>query len=115
MTERPPAVGRVYGVAATVALLAAAVTLGRLAGLDPISATHVHWWLLIPVFALAERFPIHFEHRRETVSVSLTTVPLVVGLFVVAPVGLVAARLLGCGLALVLHRRQQPFKLLLNL
>ena len=115
MSHRPPAVGRVYGVAASVALLAAAVTLGRLAGLDPLGGTHVPWWVLIPVFALAERFPIHFEHRRETVSVSLTTVPLVVGLFLVAPLGLVAARLLGCGLALVVHRRQQPFKLLLNL
>src|SRR5688500_4810269 len=115
MIDRPPAVGRVYGVAATVAVLAAAVTLGRLAGLDAIGDTHVPWWVLIPVFALAERFPVHFEHRRETVSVSLTTVPLVVGLFAVAPLGLVAARLLGCGLALVLHRKQQPFKLLLNL
>ena len=114
-SERPPAVGRVYGVAATVAVLAAAVTLGRLAGLDALGDTRVPWWALIPVFALAERFPIHFEHRREAVSVSLTTVPLVVGLFLVAPVGLVFARLLGCGLALALHRKQQPFKLLLNL
>ena len=115
MNERPPAVGRVYGVAATVAVLAAVVTASRLVGLDVVGGTNVPWWALIPVFALAERFPIHFEHRRETVSVSLTTVPLVVGLFAVAPLGLVAARLLGCGLALVLHRRQQPFKLFLNL
>ena len=116
MSDRPPAVGRVYGVAATVALLAAAVTGGPLAGFDGAHAAFdLPWWVLIPAFALAERFPVHFEHRRETVSVSLSTVPLVVGLFLVGPVGLLAARVLGSGLPLVLHRRQHLFKLLLNL
>ena len=115
MSDRPPAVARVYGVAATVALLAAAVTLSRLVGGTSAGRFEVPWWLLIPAFALAERFPVHFEHRRETVSVSLSTVPLVVGLFLVGPVGLVAARVIGSGLPLVLHRRQRGFKLFLNL
>jgi diguanylate cyclase (GGDEF)-like protein len=112
---RRPAVGRVYALAATVASIAALVTITRHTGLGPVAGGRVPWWALIPVFALAERFPVHFEHRRETVSVSLTTVPLVIGFFAVGPLGLVAARVVGCGLALVLHRRQHLFKLVLNI
>jgi diguanylate cyclase (GGDEF)-like protein len=108
------AVGRVYGLSVAVAALAFALTFVGLRHLGALGGAGVPWWALIPVFALAERFPLHFEHRRETVSFSLNTVPLVIGLFAVAPVGLLGARLIGSALAL-LHRRQPPFKLALNL
>ncbi|MDQ1395684.1 MAG: hypothetical protein QOG64_943, partial [Acidimicrobiaceae bacterium] len=62
-----------------------------------------------------EVLPVHFEHRRETLSISLSTIPLVVGLYTLGPLGLVAARLAGSAGALVLHRRQGPLKLSLNL
>ena len=112
--ERPPALAAVHVLTAAVALAAAAVT-ARLVPLGPHDgAFHLHWLFLVPLFALAERCPIHLEHRRETISLSLTTLPFVVGLFLVTPSGLVGARLLGCGMALLL-RRQPTFKLLLNL
>ncbi|HEX9969362.1 MAG TPA: EAL domain-containing protein, partial [Acidimicrobiales bacterium] len=64
---------------------------------------------------LSEVFLIHIEHRREAVSLSLSTIPLVVGLYAVDPVALVVARVVGSGIALLVHRRQSPLKFVVNL
>jgi diguanylate cyclase (GGDEF)-like protein len=70
---------------------------------------------LATAFALAEAFPVHVEHRRETLSISVSNIPLVVGLFTMGPAGLIAARLTGSAAALVMKRRQGPLKLSVNL
>jgi diguanylate cyclase (GGDEF)-like protein len=103
--------------ALSAALLVAALipTVGWLGSLQQV--THVSgigWLSLTAAFALAEALPAHFEHRREAVSISLTAVPLVVGLFAVAPVVLVAARLGGSAVTLIVVRRQRPLKLATN-
>jgi diguanylate cyclase (GGDEF)-like protein len=76
---------------------------------------HLTWWMLAPAFALAEIFAVHYQFRRENYSFTLSDVPLALGLFFAAPAALLAARLVGGGLALRLHRRQGPRKLAFNL
>jgi diguanylate cyclase (GGDEF)-like protein len=87
--------------------------LGRRPGLP--APIHVPWWALSLAFAATEVFVIHLERGRETHTFSLGEIPLVVGLYLAGPLSLVASRLLGSGLALVVHRRQRPAKLLFNL
>jgi diguanylate cyclase (GGDEF)-like protein len=58
---------------------------------------------------------MHIEFRRDAHSVSLNEIPLVLGLVFASPSHLVAAQLIGAGLALLVHRRQAPLKLLFNL
>jgi diguanylate cyclase (GGDEF)-like protein len=112
--KRPPAVGRVYAFAAVVSLGAAAVTASSGGGLSMHGPVHVPWIVLAVGFALTEIFPVHFEHRREAVSFSLSTIPLVVGLYATDPVTFVAACVVGRGLALFFHRGSRGFKLALN-
>jgi diguanylate cyclase (GGDEF)-like protein len=105
----------VYAVAVVVAAVAAAVTAAFVVGAPGRAAGPLPWLVLLPAFALAELVPVHFEHRREAVTFSLSTIPLVVGLYTVGPLHLVALRVVGCGLVLVLQRRPHLFKLVLNL
>ncbi|HEX7167605.1 MAG TPA: bifunctional diguanylate cyclase/phosphodiesterase [Acidimicrobiales bacterium] len=106
---------RVYVLAAAVATLAAGLTAGPVRELGPFADLRLPWLAFVVAFALSEIFLIHFEHRREAVSLSLSTIPLVVGLYAVDPVLLVAARVLGSAIALVFHRRQVALKLAVNL
>jgi diguanylate cyclase (GGDEF)-like protein len=73
------------------------------------------WWGLALSFAAVETFVVHLHFRRDAHSFSLSEIPLVIGLFLVEPAGLIAARLLGSGLALVAYRRQRGIKLVFNL
>ena len=85
------------------------------AGVASVQVAHVPWVVFAGAFALTESFPVHFEHRRESISMSLSTIPLVVGLYATGPIGIVAARLVGSAVALVLRRRQLSLKLAVNL
>ena len=107
--------GRVVALAAVLGATTVALAIGPLGGVGPLPGFGVPWLVLALAYAAAESLPIHFEHRRETVSISLSTIPLVVGLYSVAPVALVGARVLGSAASLVLHRRQAPIKLGFNL
>jgi diguanylate cyclase (GGDEF)-like protein len=75
----------------------------------------IPWWALAIGFFLAECAVVHVHIRRETHTLSLSEVPLVLGLFAVSPLGLIAAQLSGMGAALVLYRRQRPVKVVFNL
>ena len=75
----------------------------------------IPWWALAIGFFLAECAVVHVHIRRETHTLSLSEVPLVLGLFAVSPVGLVTAQLVGMGAALVFYRRQRPVKVVFNL
>ena len=76
------------------------------------------WFVALPVlatlFALAEIFVVHLRIRADAHTFSLVELPLALGLFFVQPLILVSAQLLGAGLALALHRKQGPLKLLFN-
>ena len=112
----PPAAYRVAALTGVASALALTVTWVWLVGLPPLmEVPGVGLWTLFAAFAVAEALPAHFEHRREAVSITLTTVPLVVGLFAVSPVTLIAARVLGSALILIVVRHQRPLKLTTNL
>ncbi|HVM52276.1 MAG TPA: EAL domain-containing protein [Acidimicrobiales bacterium] len=75
----------------------------------------IGWWLLAVGFAASEIFVIHYQFRRERYTFSLMELPLALGLFFASWGVLLTARLVGGGLALLLHRRQSPMKLGFNL
>jgi diguanylate cyclase (GGDEF)-like protein len=98
------------GLTAAVALVAT-VAAQRMAGPTVISVNPL---LLLIAFGLSERYPVHLEYRREAQSFTLTTIPLVIGLFAFDPITLVACRLAG---SLAVHgvRTKAPHKLAINL
>jgi len=83
---------------------------------DPAAWNHL--WisalLLLALFVAAESSQIHLEFRRHTYSVSLSELPLVIGLFTVPPSWLLAARLVAAALVF-LARRTAPLKAAFNL
>ncbi len=75
-------------------------------------------WLLpglIAGFALSERLVFHIEARSEAVSYSPSDLPLALGVLMVSPMALVAARVVGAGIGLLAWRRTPTYKLLFNL
>jgi diguanylate cyclase (GGDEF)-like protein len=72
------------------------------------------FWLVAAGFYLIEIKVVHLHFRRGAHSFSLSEVPLVIGLFFVAPSDLVLAHALAGGAALLIHRRQQAVKLAFN-
>ena len=75
----------------------------------------LQWWALAPMFAVAEVCVVHLHFRRDAHTIALAEVPLALGLFFASPAALVAGRIAGSAVALVLHRRQRPLKLAFNL
>ncbi len=98
------------GLAAVAVALPAAV-----GGIDHEAQLGIPWIVLALGFFAAEATALHIEVRRESHSVSLTGFPLLLGLLSLGPIGLITARLVGGGLALVLVRRRGGLKLIWNL
>jgi diguanylate cyclase (GGDEF)-like protein len=73
------------------------------------------WLGLTLAFAVTESYVVHINVGRHAHSFSFTEVPTVVGLMLLSPGPLLAARLGGGALALIAVRRQRPLKLALNL
>jgi len=69
--------------------------------------------VLAAAFVVTESTQIHVELNRQTVSLSLSELPLVVGLFLVDPVPLLVARL-GGALLVAVARRTAPYKAAFN-
>jgi len=66
------------------------------------------------LFFAAETSQVHLEFRRETYSVSASELPLILGLFLIAPQLLLLTRLVSAALSLVLRRKTMP-KVVCNL
>jgi signal transduction histidine kinase len=101
-------------------MLLAGVTIVGLGWLGPqrgpeLSGPPVPWWVLAIAFGLAEVFVIHVRIGRDAQSLSLSEIPLVIGLAYAAPSALVLAQVVGIGAALTLHRRQAPIRTAFNL
>jgi diguanylate cyclase (GGDEF)-like protein len=73
------------------------------------------WWVLIPVYAVTQHYPVDFENRRGTYSLHLTQLPLTFGIVLVAPGYHLLARVIGVALDCVVLRRQAPLKVCFNL
>jgi diguanylate cyclase (GGDEF)-like protein len=94
-------------------LAATALTLGRSGGPE-ITGTGSSLPLLALLFLLGGLLVFHVEFRDAAHSFTLTEVPMVLGLFMVSPAQLIAARLVGEALALLLVPRQPWLKFTLN-
>ncbi|MGB5756112.1 MAG: EAL domain-containing protein [Acidimicrobiales bacterium] len=71
----------------------------------------VPWLVVAALFFVVEATAFHIEIRRETHTLSLSGLPLLLGLLSLTPASLVAARLVGSGVALVFIRRRTGLKL----
>jgi hypothetical protein len=76
---------------------------------------NIPWWLLGAAFFIAEANVIHLHIGRSAHSFSMSEIPLVAGLVLVAPHEFIVARLIGSGLALYFARQQRGVKLAFNL
>ncbi len=99
-----------------LAAIALGAGLAVTSGPTPVRAPFaLSWWLLLPVYALAQHYPVDFENRRGTYSVHLTQLPLTFGIVLVAPLYHLIARVLGVAFDCVVLRRQAPTKVAFNL
>jgi diguanylate cyclase (GGDEF)-like protein len=114
VTVRTTASTRVWLLTGTLAI--AMVALGLvLPTRPPVSLPFaVPWWLVAVLFFIVEARVVHLHIGRSAHSFSMSELPLVPGLFVLAPVELVVARVVGSGLALLTLRRQRSAKLAFN-
>ncbi|MFZ0159372.1 MAG: diguanylate cyclase, partial [Kineosporiaceae bacterium] len=85
----------------------------RLPGPDP-GAAPVTWWVLAVLFALTEATVVPLRVRREHLTLSLSEIPLAIGLLLSTPGRLVPAAALGSAAVFALHRRQPAVKVVFN-
>jgi len=123
---RPYLVGRVVGVARALRIWSLVVFLAGSAAALWFLGPSVPWpshprgglgvWAAITfAFVVTESYVVHINVGRHAHSFSFTEVATVVGLLLLSPAPLLAARLGGGALALIVVRRQPPQKLALNL
>ena len=104
-------------VALTAALVGLSVSIWFLAGLGDVPAGPQALWVPVALFAafvVAESSIVHVEFRRQSNMITLSELPLVIGLFVVSPLVLVGVRL-AAALAVSLWQRRSPVKSAFNL
>jgi diguanylate cyclase (GGDEF)-like protein len=107
---------RVWLLSASLAAVAVALVFStRLEGPLLRLNTAAVWIAVTVAFAASEIWVVHVQFRREAHTISLSEIPLTVGLFFIAPWALVLAQACGVAAALALHRRQSPVKLGFNL
>lgn len=107
-----------WGLAALLALYgAAAVSLveGRSTPQAEIGGGFGWFVALTVAFLAADASIFTVQGRREELRISVVELPLTVGLILLSPVALLASRLIGSGLALVIFRRARGVKLAYDL
>jgi diguanylate cyclase (GGDEF)-like protein len=73
------------------------------------------WWALTCGYLLTESFVLHIQVRREAHTISLSEIPLVLGLFLAAPQDLLLGRLVASTVVFVVVRRVGAIKSAFNL
>jgi diguanylate cyclase (GGDEF)-like protein len=121
--NRPTASGRsvtpIWVLNMCMCLLAALVYVVAVAPLRQSAGPPILWMVaaLVVGFAVGEWWRVFIHFRKESQSFSLSEIPLVIGVFMLAgdPGELVLARILGAAIGLGLIRRQEPIRLIFNL
>jgi diguanylate cyclase (GGDEF)-like protein len=120
--ERPcllrllPAPLRVWLLTATILLGAAVLQVTQTSHLHGIAAPlRIPWYGLAALFVFAEWWRVCLYFRSSAHSFSLSEMPLVIGLLLADPSGMVLARVIGAAIAMGVLRRQPPVKLLFNI
>ena len=106
---------RIAAIAAGLAVLGIPLHAFALRLAAPVSPFRLPWWGIALGFALTEGFVIHLHVRRDAHTVSLSEIPFMLGMAAAGGGALIAGRLVGSSLALVLQRRQTLYKLSFNL
>jgi diguanylate cyclase (GGDEF)-like protein len=109
-----PAVGVLLLVVAMLAFAVVAFELLLQDSQQQFRGLTIPWPVLLALFASFEVFVLHVQVRREARTISMSEIPLVLGMFFVAPVTVMAVRVLGAGLVYAVYRRQTPLKVLFN-
>ncbi len=78
-------------------------------------AVSIPWWALAAGFAFTELFVIHAHVRGSAHSLTLSELPLVLGLLLASPSDLVIAMVVGPAVVLIWTRGQGPLRLCFNL
>jgi diguanylate cyclase (GGDEF)-like protein len=74
----------------------------------------VPWPVLLVMFAAVEVFVLHVQIKREARTISMSEIPLVLGMFFASPTTVITTRVVGAFLVYLLYRRQTPVKLIFN-
>ena len=98
---------RVWALTTVIALLAG-LAAWTLRAAEVLAARSIPIWLLATMFYAAEITVVHVKFKRNTQSFSMSEIPLVVGLFFVAPLGLMLAQLLQLGHCQCRRRATNP-------
>jgi diguanylate cyclase (GGDEF)-like protein len=98
------------------AVLVSVLWVGPLATLSrpPGEGPTLGWLTLALMFAVTEAVVLHVQIRSEAQTLSLSEIPMVLGLAFAAPHVLGPARVLGAAAVLLLHRKQPPVKFVYN-
>ncbi len=78
------------------------------------STVYIPWWMLSALFAVTEMYVLHLPIRREAQTVSLSEIPLALGLLCASPATLLSGRLAGVVLVFIFYRRQRSLKVTYN-
>jgi diguanylate cyclase (GGDEF)-like protein len=116
--RRPGRLTRLTLAALIAATGVAAIALwqGVVTDLVPYEAdVRIPWWVLVAGFALTERFVVHAHVRGSAHSLSLSEVPLVLGLLLAEPRDLVIAMVVGPAIVLAFTRGHGVMRLSFNL
>src|SRR5918993_1013204 len=105
----------IWGLIGLTAATTVALYVGVVRDLPAITdGFRVPWWGLALGFAAAEIFVIHAHIRGSAHTLSLSELPLVVGLLLGVPQELVIAQVAGPILVLLFVRRSAPVKVAFN-
>jgi len=111
-----PAASRVWTFTVMLALAGTAIMILGFGGIPRIAEPfQIPWPVIAVAFYVAEINVVEVHFRRETHAFTLSEVPTVIGLFFLSPFEYIAALLVGSGLALIVHQKQPPIRLFLNL
>jgi diguanylate cyclase (GGDEF)-like protein len=107
---------RILLFSAVLAAVAAVLAFALVPAETPAKAPFtIPWWLLAALFCVAEAKVIHLHIGRSAHSMSMSEIPIVIGLFLVAPPVFIVSRVVGSALGLYFGRHQSPVKLAFNL
>src|SRR3954447_16241377 len=96
--------GAIWLYVVGLAVLASGTFVGFVHGTSALAEPHLAWWLLAPVFLVAEAGVVHLQFRRSAHSFSLADIPFVLGLVFASGDAFLAAALLGAGVVWTFRR-----------
>lgn len=115
MIRRLQRISPVWFLSGALAVVAIVVVPFALVYDAPTRSPSLSWPIVALGFYLAEIAVLHLRFRRDAQSFSMSEIAVTVGLFFASPINLLIGQFVGIAAALVVNRRQPPFKLAFNL